>query len=64
MGYVTIKDLKYAKISSVNPLYLIINKVNKYFEGINKNKFLTLGPTNESQEKIKNMKNCRVKSEI
>ena len=31
-GYVTIKDLKYIKINSVNPLYLIFNKVNGYFE--------------------------------
>ena len=28
IGYVTIKDLKYVKINSVSPLYLIINKVN------------------------------------
>ena len=31
-GYVTIKNLKYVKINSVNPLYLIFNKVNAYFE--------------------------------
>ena len=34
-GYVAIKDLEYIKINSVNPLYLIINKVNGYFEEIN-----------------------------
>ena len=28
IGYVTIKDLCYAKINSVNPWYLIINKTN------------------------------------
>ena len=28
MGYVTIKDSKYANIYSVNPLYLIFNKMN------------------------------------
>ena len=28
IGYVTIKDLKYVKIYSVNDLYLIFNKVN------------------------------------
>ena len=27
IGYRTIKDLKYAKLFSVNPLYLIFNKV-------------------------------------
>ena len=49
----TIKDSKYIKINSVNPLYLIFNKVNGYFEEINGNKYLTLVPTNESKEKIK-----------
>ena len=29
--YVTIEDSKYVKINSVNPLNLIINKVNRYF---------------------------------
>ena len=53
IGYVTIKDLKYMKINSVNPLYLIINNVNRYFEEINKNKYLILVPTNKSKEKIK-----------
>ena len=49
----TIKDSKYVKINSVNLLYLILNKVNGYFEKINGSKYLTLVPTNESQEKIK-----------
>ena len=31
IGQVTIKDLVYLKINSVNPLYLILNKVNGYF---------------------------------
>ena len=52
-GYVTIKDLKYVKINSVNPLYLIFSKVNRFFEEINKNKYFTLVPTNENKEKIK-----------
>ena len=59
-----IKDLKYANINSVNSLYLKLRKVNGYFEEINGNKYLTLVPTNESKEKIKNMKNFGVKSEI
>ena len=50
--YVMIKDLKYVKISSVNPLYLIFSKVNRYFREINVNKYLTLVPTNESKEKM------------
>ena len=37
IGYVTIKVLKYVKIYSVNPLYLIFCKVNGYFEEINEN---------------------------
>ena len=49
------------QINSVNLLYLIINKVNEYFEKINKNKYLTLVPTNESKEIVKNMKNLGLK---
>ena len=61
--YVTIKDLKYIKINSVNPLYLIVSKVNGYFEEINKNKYLTLD-FQWKQRNNKSMKNCRVKSDI
>ena len=46
------KDSKYVKINSVNPLYLICSKVNGYFEEIDKSKYLKLVPTNESKEKI------------
>ena len=49
IGYMMMKDSKYVKINSVNPLYVIFNKVNEYFEEINGNKFLTLVPTNESK---------------
>ena len=49
----TIKDLTYIKIISVNPLCLIFNKVDGYFEVFNKDKYLTLVPTNESKEIIK-----------
>ena len=61
IGYVTIKDSKQVKINSVNPLYLVISKANRYFEEINKNKYLTLVPTNESKEIIKYIKNFGVK---
>ena len=37
IGYVTIKDSKYVKIYRVNPSRLIFNKVNGYFEEINRN---------------------------
>ena len=50
--YVTIKDSGYLKVNSVNPLYRIINKVNEYFEEINKNKYLTLISSIESKETI------------
>ena len=53
IGYVMIKDLKCVTISSINPLYLIFSIVNGYFEEINKNKYLTLVPPNESKEIIK-----------
>ena len=49
----TIKDLKYVKIISVNPLYLVFSKVNRYFEEVIKNKYLTLVPTNERKEVTK-----------
>ena len=51
IGYMTVKDSKYVKLYSVNPLYLIYNKVIGYFEEINENKYLTLVRTNESKEK-------------
>ena len=47
----TIKDSKYLKIYSVNPLYFIFRNMNGYFEVINKSKYLTLVPTNESKVK-------------
>ena len=50
---------KYVKINNVNSLYLIFSKVNGYFEEINKNKYLTLVPTNESKEVIKNYEELR-----
>ena len=51
----TIKDSKYIKINSVNPLYLILKKINGYFEEINGNKYLILVPANENKEIIKNV---------
>ena len=51
IGYVTIKDLKYINIYSINLFYLIFGKVNGCFEEINEKKYLALVPTNESKEK-------------
>ena len=41
IGYVTKKDSKYVKINSVNPFYLIFNRVNGYFEKIKGSEHLT-----------------------
>ena len=60
----TIKDLKYVKVNSLNPLFLIFNKVNRCYEEINKSNSSTLVATNESEEKTKKYKNCGVKLEI
>ena len=38
IGYMTVKDTRYIKVNSINPLYIIINKINGYFEEINGNK--------------------------
>ena len=52
--YVKIKDAKqYLKINAVNTLYLIIYKVNQYFEVINKDQYLTLVTTNEREKNNK-----------
>ena len=40
IGYITVKDSDYVKINSVNPLYLMIGKVNGYIEGKNGSKYL------------------------
>ena len=49
----TVKE--YIKIYSVNPLFFIFRYVNGYFKEINGNKYLTLVPTNESKEKIRDL---------
>ena len=51
--YVKIENSKYVKVNSVNPLYLMLNKINGYFEEPNGNNYLTLIPTNERKEKNK-----------
>ena len=50
IAHVTIKDSKYVKLNSVNPLLVIIRKVKGYFGKINGNKYLTLIPANESKK--------------
>ena len=48
-----VKNLDYLKSSSVNPLYLIINKINRHIEESNGNRYLTLLLTNESKGALK-----------
>ena len=33
--------------NNINPVYIIFNKVSRYFKEINGNKYLTIVPTNE-----------------
>ena len=40
----TVKDLSYTKVNIVNPLYLIIDRINGYIEEINGDKNLALVP--------------------
>ena len=61
IAYVTIKDSKYVKINSLNPLYLMFNRINGYFEEVNRNKYLMLMKV---KKKLKSMKNYGLKSEI
>ena len=44
---------KYVKITSIYPLYLMLNKINEYIEKISGNKYLTLVSTNKSKENNK-----------
>ena len=53
----TIRDLRYRKISSVNPLYLIIHKTNGYIVESNGSKYYTLVPTYGGKDTLKCMKN-------
>ena len=47
------KIYEIVRVNSANPFYLLFSKVNRFFEEINRNKYLTLVPTNESKEEIK-----------
>ena len=58
------KDLKYVKINSLYPVYLIFSKVNGYFERINKSKYLALVIIVRGKKKWKNIKNFGVKLKI
>ena len=52
----TVKNLSYVKINSVNPLYLATDKINGHIKESSENKYLTLVPTDKSKDALKNMK--------
>ena len=62
--YVNIKNLKSIKIYSVNPLYFIFCKVNRYFEENNGNMCFHMCLLMKAKKIFKNIKNCRLKSEV
>ena len=51
--YMTMKDSNYVKIKSANSLYLIISKVDRYFEEKSGNKYLVFDSANENNEVLK-----------
>ena len=53
IGYIAIKNIIYVKINTVNPLYLIIDKADKYIEECSRNKYLTLVSTDENKDTLK-----------
>ena len=53
IGYITMKDSDYAKINSVNPLYLAISEVDGYFEEKNGTKYLILDSKDKNKEVFK-----------
>ena len=48
--YITLKDFDYVNIHSINPLYLIIDKGDRYIEEKNGNKHLILASTNKNKK--------------
>ena len=71
IGYTTMKDFDYVKIKSVNPLYLIISKVDGPIEEKNGSKYLVfdsmeLHSTDENKEVLKKHKKLwdGIKNEI
>ena len=49
IGYVTVKSFRYIKVNRLNPLYVIIDKINRSIEESNGDKYLTVDPTDESK---------------
>ena len=53
IGYITVKDSDYVKISSVNPLYLMIGKVNGHIKEKNGSKYLIFDSADKNKEILK-----------
>ena len=62
--YILIYYIGYVKTNNVKPLHLIINKIIKYIEESNGNKYLALVPANKSKATLKSVKNYGAKSDI
>ena len=53
IGYMTVKSFSYIKIISINLLYFYIDKINRYIEESNVNKYLVLVLTNKRKDILK-----------
>ena len=62
IGYATIKSN--LKINSVNTLYLIFIKINRYIEDSNGNKYLTLAGIDECKDLLEKYDELRKRSKI
>ena len=62
--YITIKNLSYVNINSINPLCLIIDKVDEYIEESNGNRYLMLVSTDKNKDTLKNIQNYGIKLNI
>ena len=62
IGYITIKD-EY-KINSVNPLYLLVLRIDGFIEEKRGNKYLNIPFTDSNNEVLKNMRKFGVELKI
>ena len=57
IGYITVKDSDYLKINRVNPVYLIISKIDRCIKEKNGRKYLVFDSANENNKVLKNILN-------
>ena len=62
--YITMSDLDYVNIRSVNPLCFIIDETDGYIEKSNGNKYLTLVSNDKNKNILKSMQNYGVKLKV